>query len=205
MIKLYNILDICTNELHLYTYTWYDHVEWIISEYKYMYSDDEHVTTLNSWAQLNMCSIKFLEQNKIVSNTRVYKYIHQLYILPELRTKIHKLNDVENVRFWYVIWIAVMCVLCALDLLFSIYSLQADRISILSGYSYTCTLLYWHSRSETFKHTRSATYFQVIFASRLFPRYLQNSSVLPQCSLTLVSDDRRPTGRHTCSSDTFHP
>lgn len=133
-----------------------------------------------------MCSIKFLEQNKIVSNTRVYKYIHQLYILPELRTKIHKLNDVENVRFWYVIWTAVMCVLCALDLLFSIYSLQADRISILSGYSYTCTLLYWHSRSETFKHTRSATYFQVIFASRLFPWYLQNSShvLLPWSAMT---------------------
>lgn len=73
------------------------------------------MTTLNSWAQLNMCSIKFLEQNKIVSNTRVYMYIHQLYILPELRTKIHKLNDVENVRFWYVILTAEMCVLCALD------------------------------------------------------------------------------------------
>lgn len=131
-----------------------------------------------------MCSIKFLEQNKIVSNTRVYMYIHQLYILPELRTKIHKLNDVENVRFWYVIWTAERCVLCALDcyLVFIAFRLVEYR-------SYQATVIhvqYWHSRSETFKHTRSATYFQVIFASRLFPWYLQNSShvLLPWSAMT---------------------
>lgn len=98
-----------------------------------------------------------------------------------------------------------MCVLCALDcyLVFIAFRLIEYR-------SYQATVIHVHyyidipdqrhlnilGQLHIFRYYSPVDYFPGIYKIRPF---------YPPCSLTLVSDDRRPTGRHTCGSDTFHP